>query len=525
LSTAVSAEDAPVPDPGIVSRHLAALEALLRQVADVVARGGQAGEVFDAVAARAAEVLGGDCGGVLRLHPDPPSIELIGSCGTGATSSAPSSATAAEPGSLAGIVLRTGESVVVADVGSHNGGATDGMLATGTRAAVAAPINVGEEVWGVLLVGSPRLGAFDEQDAAALTAFADVAAMSIAGVGSPQARADRSLRDARLAALQAALHRTARAVAEDAVPESVAPVVAAEVLGLIGGDVAAVLCFEDHHARVLGVWPPVLAAMARELPRLPIGDALAAAQARRAGRPVRSHYAPESDPVAKHFGLRAGAAAPVFTAAGAWGVVTIGRASDEPLPDATEMVLAQFAAMVAIAVDSAEARGRLRELATRDPLTGLVNHRAFQEQLAEEVERANRNGRDLALALIDLDAFKGVNDRHGHQAGDAVLRAIARSMEQAVRTGSTVARLGGDELAMLLPESGATAAVAVAERVRARLSQALAGEDAPAVTFSAGVADLATAGTGEVLIRLADAALYRAKASGRGRTCAHGLEP
>jgi len=101
---------------------------------------------------------------------------------------------------------------------------------------------------------------------------------------------------------------------------------------------------------------------------------------------------------------------------------------------------------------------RLEREADADPLTGLANHRAFHDRLRTEVERAQRYGRPLSLACLDVDGFKDVNDQFGHQAGDKVLREVAARLTTVARSADLVARIGGDEFAILLPETTAEAA-------------------------------------------------------------------
>ncbi|MHB1837264.1 MAG: GGDEF domain-containing protein, partial [Solirubrobacteraceae bacterium] len=155
--------------------------------------------------------------------------------------------------------------------------------------------------------------------------------------------------------------------------------------------------------------------------------------------------------------------------------------------------------------------------ATTDGLTGLRNQRSFQRGIRDEVERARRYERPLALVLIDLDSFKQVNDLAGHQTGDRVLTEVARRLLAAVRVEALVARLGGDELAIVLPECDADAACLVAERVR----EAVGSEpviDGTRVTVSVGIAELSNVDGEHELIAAADAALYAAKRMG-GDTC------
>lgn len=168
-----------------------------------------------------------------------------------------------------------------------------------------------------------------------------------------------------------------------------------------------------------------------------------------------------------------------------------------------------------------EAMKELRRLATRDALTGLLNRRAFDTLLAEETDRARRLGHPLALVMLDLDHFKTINDTHGHPAGDAVLAAAARVLEAEVRTIDRAARVGGEEFAVLLMETDANEALAVASRlvdaVRGRPVD-VGGGRTLAVTVSAGVAALTTNGEGgAAFLGAADRALYTAKRAGRDR--------
>jgi diguanylate cyclase (GGDEF)-like protein/putative nucleotidyltransferase with HDIG domain len=162
------------------------------------------------------------------------------------------------------------------------------------------------------------------------------------------------------------------------------------------------------------------------------------------------------------------------------------------------------------------------ERAATDPLTGLPNHRTFHERLNAEVERARRYGRELSLVVLDLDNFKNVNDVHGHQLGDAVLREIGLRLSRHVRAGDTLGRIGGEEFGWILPDADGLDAWDAAERARL----AIAEEPIPgvgAVTVSAGICDLAYGKTAADMFRLADGALYWAKLD--GRNAAHRYTP
>lgn len=176
-----------------------------------------------------------------------------------------------------------------------------------------------------------------------------------------------------------------------------------------------------------------------------------------------------------------------------------------------------------------EARERLlAELAARattDALTGLKNRRAASEALGAEIERARRYNRPLAIALFDLDHFKKVNDDFGHEAGDHVLRAFARVLENTARSTDVVARWGGEEFLAIVHEADLDAARVFGERVRTGLAAAnpLAEilEDRPAmvrpITSSAGVTALRPEDDADAIVRRADEALYAAKKEGRDR--------
>ncbi|MBL9187041.1 MAG: GGDEF domain-containing response regulator [Opitutaceae bacterium] len=163
----------------------------------------------------------------------------------------------------------------------------------------------------------------------------------------------------------------------------------------------------------------------------------------------------------------------------------------------------------------------LRRLATHDELTGLLNRRELDRVLAEECERDLRFGHEFALIMLDVDHFKAVNDRHGHPAGDAVLREVARRIGAQVRTVDRVARFGGEEFAIVVTESNAATALEIATRICAMVAREPvvlpSGEKLP-VTISAGVAALPRdSRTDGALIAAADKALYAAKQRGRNR--------
>jgi diguanylate cyclase (GGDEF)-like protein len=185
---------------------------------------------------------------------------------------------------------------------------------------------------------------------------------------------------------------------------------------------------------------------------------------------------------------------------------------DRLLPSTARLeALAVFANQATMAIVAAGQLEQLRALAEQDPLTGLLNRRTFMQELEEEVERARRYDRSLALVLGDLDHFKALNDTHGHPTGDEALRRLADVVTTGLRAGDSAFRIGGDEFALLLPETTEAEAEAAAHRLAAAFR--LAADDAFAdLGFTFGVAVVpGDAFDSEALIRHADAALYERK--------------
>lgn len=168
-------------------------------------------------------------------------------------------------------------------------------------------------------------------------------------------------------------------------------------------------------------------------------------------------------------------------------------------------------------------RQELERQATTDPLTGLCNRREFEVCARRELSRAHRSRAAVSLLMMDIDQFKAINDEHGHDAGDEVLKTIARACAPHLRQVDVLARLGGEEFAIMLPETGLDGARLVAERLRAAMggeSVALGCGDNIRFTVSIGVAENAAQSEDlPVWVKRADEALYRAKHNGRNCVC------
>jgi diguanylate cyclase (GGDEF)-like protein len=185
-------------------------------------------------------------------------------------------------------------------------------------------------------------------------------------------------------------------------------------------------------------------------------------------------------------------------------------------------LLGYLAQQTAVAMENLALHDALREQAVRDELTGLSNHRRFQQALAHETAVANRTGAPLALAIVDLDDFKAVNDTHGHLKGDLVLKSVAEVLRTISRASDEPARYGGEELAVILPSTDLDGAYTVAEAIRTaieKLEVELPGGGTLRVTVSIGVSALEGGVSDPAsLIDAADVALYEAKHGGKNRT-------
>jgi diguanylate cyclase (GGDEF)-like protein len=322
---------------------------------------------------------------------------------------------------------------------------------------------------------------------------------------------DQRERADKLAAEQGALQRVATAVARARPREEGYGRVALEAAGLLDAAASGVVQYvSDDECVVAGSWSD---GSGRYDPgtRFPVrGDV---EQVRRTGEAVRvDEYDPDSPSYA--MGYRAGVLAPVWVNGALWGLVAAVKTVPHTLADDADERLSAFADLLGTAIANTEDRAALARQASSDPLTGLANHRTFHERLRMEVRRAQRYGRPLSLAVVDVDNFKHVNDIAGHEAGDGVLADVAERLGSVARTDDVLARIGGDEFAILLPETDRMQALAALERAR-HVVAVRPFENIGHMTISAGICDLESASDADAMFRLADGALYWSKAHGR----------
>jgi len=202
------------------------------------------------------------------------------------------------------------------------------------------------------------------------------------------------------------------------------------------------------------------------------------------------------------------------------GILNVETVGGRLLDQADYELIGSLAAQLTVALSNAGRYERTREQAIRDGLTGLYNHAYFQERIREELARARRYSRQLALIMADLDNFKQINDRYGHTEGDRFLRLFAQIIKEQMREVDLPARYGGEEFAIILPEASAQDAANVAERLREQLTSKSLQVDGTMITVTAslGVAASPEHGSEPIdLIRSADEALYLAKHSGKNQ--------
>ena len=296
---------------------------------------------------------------------------------------------------------------------------------------------------------------------------------------------------------RAALSRAIRGISSAPDLAGAAAIVAAQAAWLLHADDALVVRGDGPGARVVAA-----AGRAAPAPEQAVAVTGALAQALRTGRAGASAAAGASE-----------AACPIDHGGRPWGAIAVSGPSGR-IPRRAQERLAPFAELVSLAAATHEDRSRLASLAGTDPLTGLGNRRTFDALLAAEVERAGRHDDLLSLVLLDIDHFKGVNDRFGHQQGDRVLMEVGRRLVAIARRGEAITRIGGEEFAWILPRTGAEGSEAAAARALAAVSD-VPFEGVGRLTLSAGVCDLGAAGCAEEMVAAADRMLYRAKADGR----------
>lgn len=407
-------------------------------------------------------------------------------------------------------VRLTGATVRVRDFDALDGRLAQRVaLESGVRCAVGVPVFVQGAVWGAVIAGSAEATLGPDMEGA-LERFAELVSVALAN-SQAQARLREEAR------LEGALREVAAATAGGELDaHELFTLIATRAAEVTDASAAAILSVDGTRVTPVGTY-----GLDRLPDALPFTKGAATSVAWQTGRSARVEdfdalggVDASSDAVAD--GHRSALATPVSLHGRPWGLIAVANTDPYSFPPGGETVLERFAGIIAVALAQANAQAELQRQASTDGLTGLLNHRSFQEHLQHEFARAHRHDRPLSLVVFDLDAFKLVNDLHGHSAGDRALEAVGRALAREQRAGDIPARVGGDEFAVIAPETTAEEALVLAERMRAAAAAALDQLALPA-TLSAGVTDLTHAQTMRDLFHLADSALYHAKHHGRDR--------
>lgn len=300
-------------------------------------------------------------------------------------------------------------------------------------------------------------------------------------------------------------------------PASACTVIADAMPGLFPGSPGAFLrARDDGTLQALAVWGGLAAHDA--LPARGQCQALRTLQAQQHGRAGGA----DAPCAALPGGCSGYVCVPVLAQGGALGVLYVQHDThDAREHEAIARLARELAERLGLALANLELRESLRHESLHDPLTGVCNRRYMEDCLRRELARIARDGHALSVLMIDIDHFKTVNDRWGHEAGDRTLRATARRLGRGTRSADVVCRYGGEEFVVILPGADLTDAARRAEQLRAMAEAGISDDDEPgvqAVTLSIGVASAPLHGTSsDALLGAADQALYRAKRGGRNR--------
>jgi diguanylate cyclase (GGDEF)-like protein len=386
---------------------------------------------------------------------------------------------------------------------------------------LVAPMMYEGEAIGVIVLSKLGLERFAPEDLRYLGVYAAIAAQAMANADISERLQSQAQTLERQLRSQAELLRVTERILTNLDPAAVVSDIADSLAGLIPVDTLGIYVHEPAQRSLSPLLARGVGAAAFMSRRLPdsgavVSEVLATGEARsvsRGGRGSRSGVEPAALILA-----------PLRGRERVLGILHLKRLGQGAVFDPRELDLVRlFAAHVSIALQNALVHRVVELRAQTDALTGLRNHGTFREDLLLAVARAE----PFALLMLDLDDFKSYNDRHGHEAGNALLRAIASAIVRACRDTDRVYRYGGDEFCVTLPRTTEAGAVDVAERVRQAIREVQGSGQLPAaMRCSVGVATFpADAADRDELLLAADRALYAAKRSGRDQvgTAADGL--
>jgi diguanylate cyclase (GGDEF)-like protein len=426
-------------------------------------------------------------------------------------------------GAVGGVAAMT-RPVVLSKLRPEYGGLTYYRGAHEAKAFAGVPIrDDAQELRGVVVADRAVDRPFEEHEQRALETLAQ--------------QALRLVRTERLfAAMEkskdelAKMHRASRALGDALTEDQVLEAVAESARAFVDHDLCVIASYEErareHRVRYAeGIGAETLVGKTFALNK---GIASSVVETRHAA-PYRGHYDPKTQVLFTREqpleGMESALCLPLVVRDHAIGTLTLAARRRGAFPDATRQLLSVLAGNAAVALSNAAAVRRLEEMATTDPMTGLLNKRSLEAEFEKRIKSAARFGKKLAVLVTDIDKFKSVNDTYGHAIGDVVIKGLGAVLARCKRDTDAVARFGGEEFVLVCEETDTEGAYALAERIRTELEKSVfATEMGPLkVTCSLGVAEFPRDGTTrEELFHRADEALYEAKRGGRNRTCIAG---
>jgi diguanylate cyclase (GGDEF)-like protein len=411
-----------------------------------------------------------------------------------------------------GRVFRTATAALVQDIGKD---ADFLPFAVGVQSEMAVPVRVDGAVFGVVDVQSAQL--LDQFDL-------ELLALITQRISAAIQQAERFANAERRAARAETLLDIGVSLGASLDPGAVVEAVLDQIARLVPYEGAALLTMTDSGTLRLADGRGPFAVNADLFEGVEPGDYSLTKTMTETGKPflisdVPTHYGGATPPAFAWLGSVI--VAPLRVEGHLIGAIMVGGTTRARYTPDDAAIVAELARHAAIALRNAQRHDAVARAAQTDALTGLFNRGALLERLERELERSRRYGRSLAVIFFDLDRFKSLNDTYGHQFGDRVLRDLARIAAETVRSIDLVGRYGGEEFVAVLPETDGAQALVVAERLRTNVARHRldlpSGEEVRA-TISAGVAVFpADATTMDTLLRIADTALYAAKAGGRNQ--------
>jgi diguanylate cyclase (GGDEF)-like protein len=470
-------------------------------------------ELLTEVLERARELIGFEHAAVMLLDENTGRLTVEQLVGYGDRAAEIRKASLVLGQGLTGWAAANRESVRVGDV-SQDPRYVPGLAEA--RSNLAVPLIVGNRVAGVMNVESERLYAFTSEHEKLLTVLGTQAAL---GILAFQAQAELRQRIDQLSALYKISNLASEAGALGATLNSML-----EISGEVIPQGQSAILLLDESRRYLRVAAGQGYQAAVRFLEIPVGQGVTGRCAETGLTQVVNDIEgleDEESYIPGVPGARSEVAVPLVADGVIIGVFNAESVEPSAFSDEHVQTLTVIARQAAEVIRSAQLLEETRRLAITDALTGLFNRRHFNQQLEENVGRAARYDEPLALVFLDVDHFKSVNDKFGHQAGDRCLQALARTLRESVRDSDQIARIGGEEFAVLLIRADRELSLSIAERLRNRIDDLILEEDPPLpvdLTASLGIAFFREDGNDpKSLLRAADRALYTAKRLGRNR--------